>query len=287
MADGWGFGPWGLSPWGFGVSAPALASAVAIRENAVRLTFTEPIVYDRTGRPRDGARASFYGVSPVAGTSGLDGEPARAVIVGRVDAAGGGGTVFDLLLDRALTHWPARYVANAHGVWGLSGLPIDTSGITAAFDGVRAGKVPLSAEDQPSVVGADIALPQTANAALAARADGALLGAFAVDATGDYAFDAGLQSLVKRIMRRLFATPGGFAHLPSYGLGLGQRVKRLSTAAERNALTRDAEAQVRQEPEVAEVKVEIAAIGGAAFRLKVRVRTRFGAEAEFAVPLPA
>lgn len=287
MVDGWGFGPWGLSPWGFGVAAPALASAVAIRENVVRLTFTEPIVYDRTGRPRDGARASFYGVSPVAGTAGLDGEPARPVIVGRVDAAGGGGTAVDLLLDRALTHWPSRYVANAHGVWGLSGLPIDPSGITAAFDGVRAGKVPLSAQDEPSLVGADIALPQTADAIVAARADGALLGAFAVDATGDYAFDAGLQSLIKRIMRRLFAAPGAFAHLPGYGLGLGQRVKRLSTAAQRSAIVKDAEAQIRQEPEVAEVKVELLQFAPGAFRLKVRARTRFGQEAEFAVPLPA
>lgn len=283
--SGWGSGSWGFSPWGFGVDPPQLLSAAAIRENLIRLTFSEAILYTRTGAPRDGSRRELYAVTPVAGTAGFDGEAARPVLVGRVDAAGGGGTVLDLWLDRPVTHWPARYLAVAHGVYSTAGLPIDPSASSAALDGVRAGRRTLDPDRGSVVIGADIAAPPTATAAQAANAEGAVLGAYAVDSTGDFAFDAGLQSLGKRILRRLLASPGAYAHLPAYGAGLRERVKRLASASERSRLVKLVEDQVRLEPEVQEVGADLAPLATNAWTLKLRVRTRFSQEATLSVPL--
>lgn len=284
--SGWGSGSWGFTPWGFGADPPQLLSAVAIRENLIRLTFSEAILYTRTGAPRDGSRRELYAVTPVAGTSGFDGEAARPVIVGRIDAAGGGGTLLDLWLDRPLTHWPARYLASAFGVYSSAGMPIDPAASSAVFDGVRAGRRTLDPDRGSIVIGADIALPSTASAAEAARAEGALLGSYSVDATGDFAFDAGLQSLAKRILRRLLASPGAYAHLgPSYGAGLRERVKRLASASERSRLRKLVEDQVRLEPEVQDASAELTPLAMNAWTLKVKVRTRFAQEATLSVPL--
>lgn len=286
--SGWGSGAWGSTPWGSGEDAPRLLSASAIRENLVRLTFDSAVLYDRTGSPRDGSRRSLYAVTPVVGTVGFDDEPARPVLVGRVDRGGGGGTALDLWLDRPLTHFPARYLAVAHGVYGASGVPIDPTATSASFLGVRAGKVPRDAASGALAIGADIALPQTEAATLAARASGALLGSYAVDATGDFAFDQGIQSLIKRILRRLFAEPGAYAHLgKDYGAGLRGLVKKLATPNARAELIRLAAQQAKAEPEVADASATLRQVASNAWELRLAVRTRFSQEFAFATPLAA
>ena len=286
--SGWGSGAWGSTPWGSGEDAPRLLSATAVRENLVRLTFDSAVLYDRTGSPRDGSRRALYAVTPVAGTVGFDDEAARPVLVGRVDRGGSGGTALDLWLDRALTHYPARYLAVAHGVYGASGVPIDPSATSASFLGVRAGKVPQDAASGAVAIGADIALPQTEAAALAARASGALLGSYAVDATGDFAFDQGVQSLIKRILRRLFAEPGAYAHLgPTYGAGLRSLAKKLATPNARAELQRLAAQQAKAEPEVADASATLRQVAPNAWELRLAVRTRFSQEFAFATPLAA
>lgn len=284
--SGWGSGQWGLSPWGSGADAPRLLSAVAVRENAVLLTFDGALVYTNTLGPRDAARTSAYALSPVAGTVGLDGEPARPVLVGRADLAGSAGAAVLLWLDRALTHFPARYLVAAPGVYGAGGLPVDSAAQSATFYGVRAKRF-QPASEVDLAVGRDLANPQTPGAAEAARAQGSTLGSYVVDSTGDYAFDAGEVSYVKRVLRRLWARPGAFKHLPdSYGLGLGGRVKRLGSGRERAALARDAAEQVKLEPETADASAELALVGPNAFDLRVKARTRFSdRQLSFAVPL--
>lgn len=285
--SGWGLGSWGLSPWGSGAEPPRLVSANAIRENAIRLVFDQAVRLDDSGGPRDGARIDFYGVLPVVGTVGLDGEPARPVSVARVAPAGSGGAAVELGLDRPLTHWPSRYVVTAFGVWSLSGFPIDPEASSAVVEGVRAAKAPRPRADSAEIVGADIALPFTASAANASRGIGTLLGAYTVDATGDFAWDAGLTTLMKRVLRRLFTEPGTFSHLPSYGLGLRNKVKRLATATELRRLEREAESQVRREPEVESCSVRIAHRGAGIHDMSVKVKTRFGLEASTSVPIAA
>lgn len=281
--SGWGSGSWGFSPWGSGADAPRLLSARAIRENCVRLEFSEAIVFDRTRRPRDGSRRELYGIAPVSGVS-LDGEPVRPVLVARADAAGGAGTLVDLWTDRPLTGWPARYLAAAHGVWSTAGLPIDPAATSAAFDGCRALRPSLDPATSASLIGADVASPQTSFAS----AGGPLLGGWVVDATGDLAVDRGLAGLGKRLVRRVFAEPGSYAHLgPGYGAGLRSRVKRLASARDRADLARLVEDQCRREPEVAEASATVAQIGSQnAVRVELRVRTRFGQEASISLTAP-
>lgn len=284
--SGWGLGQWGFSPWGSGSDAPRLLSAVAVRENAVRLTFDAAVLFTNTLGPKDAARTGAYSLSPVAGTVGLDGEAARPALVGRVDLAGSGGAAVLLWLDRALTHFPARYLVAAPGVYGAGGLPVDSAAQSATFYGVRAARV-VAATEIDLAVGRDLANPQTPGAADLARAQGSTLGSYVVDSTGDYAFDAGEVSYVKRVLRRLWARPGAFKHLPdSYGLGLGERVKRLAGGRERAALAKDAADQVKLEPETADASAELALVGPNAFDLRVKARTRFSERAlSFAVPL--
>lgn len=284
--SGWGLGAWGSSPWGSGADAPTLASAEAIRENLVRLTFSTAIKFDLTGGPRDGARPSAYSVTPVAGTVGLDGEAARAVLVGRVDAAGAGGAAVDLWLDRPLTHYPALYVASASGVYGATGVPVEAPA-SAVLYGVRA-HAPSKADPMLQVVGRDLANPQTGSDLVVARAAaGVALGGFPVDVTGDYAFDGGTASYVKRCVRRLLADPGAYAHLgPEYGAGLRRRVKRLASRADRADLERVAAEQVRREPETADASAALALVASNTWELRVRARTRFSdRELSFGVPL--
>lgn len=286
--SGWGLGQWGLSPWGSGSDAPRLLSAVAVRENAVRLNFDAALLYTGTLGPKDASRPGAYALSPVAGTSDQDGAPARAVLVGRVDPAGAAGAALLLWLDRALSGFPARYLVAAPGVYGAGGLPVDASAQSATFYGVRAER-PVLATPEALAVGRDLANPQTPGALAEARTQGLTLGSYVADSTGDYAFDAGETSYLKRVYRRLLARPGAFKHLPAdYGLGLLARSKRLATGQQRADLARDAAEQVRREPETAEASAQVVLVGPNAYELRVKARTRFSPrELGFAVPLGA
>jgi len=135
----------------------------------------------------------------------------------------------------------------------------------------------------------DFANPQTLGGAVAsglAMPDAALLGTFRIDATGDYAFDEGTETIRKRVIRRLVTAKGGFAHLPTYGVGITALGKRLAVAATLAAVAADAEAQILNEPDVAEVSVRpvVDATAPSIVRFQIRVRTKEGKAAEFSVP---
>lgn len=114
----WGFGTWGGSPWGGGpLGAIAVESVLAVRENVMRVTFNVPVYYSSILDPPDASRPEKFSVTPVAGTFGLDGTPARPVSVARVDLVGedgevvigGGGRRLDLVLDRPMSPHAALY----------------------------------------------------------------------------------------------------------------------------------------------------------------------------------
>jgi hypothetical protein len=93
-----------------------------------------------------------------------------------------------------------------------------------------------------------------------------------VDADGDYRNDADLQTLKKRILRRLMTRRGALAHAPEYGL-------RVSIKAQsRIGLLRDLQAQayeqIRAEPGVRDVRVTVSAPHPAIVRLKLQVFAR-------------
>jgi phage baseplate assembly protein W len=84
-----------------------------------------------------------------------------------------------------------------------------------------------------------------------------LLGSFAVDDTGDYAFDDGLTNFKKRILRRLIYRKGSFPHMPEYGVGVPAYVKQLSIAATRGRLAAEAQQQISREPDCVSCTVDV------------------------------
>jgi hypothetical protein len=73
-------------------------------------------------------------------------------------------------------------------------------------------------------------------------------GRWLITPTGDIDAHAGVEAIEKRIIRRAITAPGGFAHLPRYGLGL--REKKLLRASQRATLRARTFEQVRSETDV-------------------------------------
>jgi hypothetical protein len=162
------------------------------------------------------------------------------------------------------------------GLRGPTGLPL-APGSSALFYGVQAG--PRTQLQDQILAGRDIANPQTL-AALRGLPNGgqlpsSVLGTYQPDGTGDYANDAGLTGYVKRVTRRLMTRKGAFAHLPKYGVGLPDDVKRLQRPGFREAVAADAEDQIMQEPETLSVSVRVTQVGSKTL-FQVRAQTKLG-----------
>lgn len=261
--SGWGSGAWGSCPWGV-CSFPDLTivDAQAVSENVIRVTFSTLVYFSDLLDASDASIPSKYTVTPVAGTIGLDGTPARAVSVVMVtpspvpqDVAAP--SVLDLTLDRPMTAFPAQYTLAIANIYTADlGRLIDPLGSTLNVYATFKQIAPPTLEQRHA--SRDFANPQTQSAMLdpLPNPNNPLnLGVFSVDDTGDYAFDEGLVAYKKRILRRLFTNTSAFAHLPGYGVGVASHGKRLATSAILKSLTADAEKQIAQEPETESVTV--------------------------------
>ncbi len=123
---------------------------------------------------------------------------------------------------------------------------------------------------QPTEQQYDLANPQLPSQAGANQS----LGTLYVDDTGDYTNDSGRDSLKKRIIRRITTIPGGFFHLPNYGVTL--REGTLLTSTELRRLQIETESQTRQEPEVINARTTVSQIQPGIVRLNVRVQDSTG-----------
>lgn len=285
LADGgWGRGAWGGGAGLTGSGAELqIVSADAIAENVVRLFFSEAPLFNGLRTPNDASVIARYSVTVVPGTFGLDELPTRTVApafvaIGAV--AGAEGSVLDLTVDRPFSPFPSQYlVAVNQLVSAAAGTPLAIGHTSTKFFGVYRGRVPPLPAN--IVARRDIANPQTAAALLALPGvdPNTPLATYAVDASGDYAADSGTVSYKKRVFRRLTTGKGRFAHLPAYGVGVPDAVKKLGRAGFIAALAADAEAQIRQEPETLDVKVTQVATTGAPpgfVRLRIRAKTKAG-----------
>jgi len=295
--SGFGSGPWGAIPWGDGgAGSIQLLAALAVRENVVRLTFDQAIYLSHLLDRFDASAPSHYVLSPDPTSVGADGTPARAVMAVTADFARdgtgallGGDSIIDIVLDRPMTPWPARYLIQVVDLLSADFLNVITTTIIG-FDAVYKQLSPPTLE--VAVPTRDIANPQTRQALLDPVPDPndpLNLGTFVVDDTGDLAFDEGLTSLKKRILRRLVTSPGRFAHLPGYGVGIPDHGKRLAQAAVIAQLSASAEAQIALEPEVAKVKVRpvLDVNNPGLVRFRILVRTKTGAAQRLDVPFEA
>jgi hypothetical protein len=300
MSGAWGEGQWGEGPWGGGVTGSSLAllTAVAIKENVMRLTFTQPVYFSTYLDPADASNPAKYAVTAMPGTFGSDGSPARAVSVATVTLAttsdgvaqSAYGSVVDLSLDRMMTSYPASYAVTVAGVYSAD-LMNEIESVTMTAPAV------FRAIEQPSLaspaISADLANPQTFAGAISAGvipskaiAASVNLGSFAVDESGDYALDRGTANLQKRILRRLVTSPNGFAHLPGYGVGVPQYGKRLVQSQSLTNVVAQGEQQIANEPDVSKVKIvpRVSTDGSGLVYLTVLVQPVAGTALAYTVP---
>lgn len=277
--SGWGSAPWGLGPWGAGaVDALELLGALAVRENVVRLSFNVAPHYTGLLTQNDAANPARYVLTPQGAPEAISGGPARPVLPVQVQVAavaGSGGRLLDVVLDRPLSPWATRYAITVNLLRSYDGAMLDPSKASAVFDGLYRQLRPADASaPTPS---RDVANPWGYQAQLSAGVVPSMgdLGVFPVDASGDYAFDQGIQQLKKRIFRRLNTPKNAFPSLPGYGVGVPTYSKRLGTEAIRQQIVADAQAQLSSEPDVAAVSVKAFTPAGnpsvTIFRVQVRM----------------
>lgn len=279
---GWGAGEWGTSPWGIGSPALKLIDAQPIRDNLVRLFFNVPPKFTGVLDPNDASDPERFVITIIPGT--LDGEDPRQVfpVESRLSIlAGAGGSQLDIIVDRPFDKFPSRYRITVNQLRSAAGALLEPGFTSFAFSGLSANRIVRQRD--LLLPNRDIANPQTREALLdplPITDDPLILGSIPVDDNGDYAFDEGITSIKKRIYRRLVTGKGKFSHLPDYGVGFPDQVKRLGTQAKRVELAVEAEKQILQEPDVEAVSVVIVndAQRPGAFRVQIRVQTKVSSD---------
>lgn len=264
-----------------------LTDALAVRENVVRLSFNEAPYYSRWLDPGDAFDTDHFDINGVAGTVGLEGELVRPVGVQEVDQVLDSSqlvipTQLDVVLDRGMTRYPAQYTIVLSTLKSTLGDLLDGSFSAFTFYGV--GAAFIEPADTKVVLSRDFANAQTIAglAGTGAQQVSANLGKYIVDASGDYASDQGLQQLKKRIFRRLVTRKGSFVHLPGYGVGLLDMIKKLASSSVRARLATETESQIKREPGVAKAKVKLEDIAPGVIRLVILVRSADLRDARFA-----
>ena len=220
--------------------------------NSVRVAFSSPPVVFNKNATTDGLNpANYFLAQPAPLTQSVvsDGANSSSVTV-----------FFDAELPAgALLSLTVQNVSDGSTVVPTTTLPI----------------VPFGAERRPGPVGQalgrfDIANPQTPQDSGPGRA----LGVFQLDESGDLANDTGRANLRKRIFRRLSTRPGGFFHLPNYGLNLED--KTLITPTQLRRIQIDTQDQILEEPDVVAASVRVSQLAPGVVRLRLIVTDRFG-----------
>ena len=272
---------------GGGLIIPAtFMSALAIRENVIRLYFTAPVYFSGLLDPGDASNPQNYVVSPVAGTTGRDGNAPRPVS-GVSVAVGTELASIDITLDRPMTPSPAQYQVASSGLLdGATSVPVPTAtGATPALYRVLVPAVATAATPSRDVANPN-SLPDLVAVSPYANPTSAL-GTLVYDDTGDYALDDGLVSYKKRVLRRGITRKNGFAHLPGYGVGIPTYGKKLQRAGLRSQLAQDWQTQIGLEPETASVSVtsSVDPSNPALVYFAVRATTKAGKSVNFQLPV--
>lgn len=295
----WGSVPWGLSSWG-GASTTTLSllAAFAARENVVRLVFSMPVYFSKILDQYDASNSAKYTVSAVAGSFDGISQPTREVRAIAVELPDDlsippvlpqeVGFYIDVVLDRPMSSYPALYdvtISDLQNTSHTSTLATATFRFEAAYRELQKPTLEVAAPVR------DFANPQTGGALVETGsdvvADASALASYIQAADGDYAFDEGNTGRKKRVIRRFVTEPGGFAHLPGYGLGLLSRCKKLARLDQIGKLTTDARLQLQREPDIAK-GVVTADFGDKPnfLRLHVGIKPRGTHSQKFTIPIP-
>lgn len=285
---GFGAGEWGSSYWGVGADPLRLIRADPIADNKVRLSFNQAVRFTGILDPNDASSRHRYSIAAVENTL-ANGTTPRAVFPA-VPQQTAGGSQIDLITDRHFDGYPGRYLVTVNQLRAISGGLLDPAHTTVEFDGLDAFKLVATPSNQ--LPNRDIANPQTYLAMLDPLPETdveVILGSIPIAESGDYAFDHGLVSFKKRVIRRVVSSKKRFAHIPGYGVGIVQEIKRLGSAAKRAELSAESRKQIMQEPECIDCSVDIVpdSTKPGLYRMRIRARTKTSGDVAVDIPLIA
>jgi hypothetical protein len=236
---GYGLGPYGFGPYGdpFGGSSISVVSAWAITTHGVRVTLTgEPAAEDQFAAG-DATNAATWEV--------LDVTTGRSLTV--VLATMHDSTTVDLATLEPLGDHLETHRVTAAGLLSALGTPA-TSPLSADFAGVVNSTDPIDATALVDFRDRDLANPP-----FQAGRDMGAGGTLVFGSDGDLETETGRPLTRKLIIRRLTTRRGTMPHLPQYGLELDEK-EPVPNGGDFVALLRDVEEQVKQEPDVVEVR---------------------------------
>ena len=110
-------------------------------------------------------------------------------------------------------------------------------------------------------------------------------GDYEVSHTGDWIIVEGEEALKQAVLRRLITSPGEWATLPDYGVGVRDFIKAKNTPGARAELVNRIESQLLKEPRIARVREVIIDTESVADGLKVSVKFDARGEIQRSRPL--
>ena len=233
---GYGIGGYGTSPYGGVGTGVQLASAFALNTRTVRVAVVGMPLRSSPFATGDGLNPATWFVENLF--TGQVYSVVAATLAQDPDT-------FDIALLEdmgpiAQTHRiGSTALRSTHGVLVSAPTTIDFPGVAAL------------AKSTPEHQAADRRLAVADVASVEFPRGNAAAGTLLVTAAGDYDVVQGTALVRKLILRRLSTTPGGFFHLPDYGVGL--RLKQTYNVGDLIKLKAEIERQLRREPEVAQV----------------------------------
>ena len=256
----WGTSSYGLSVWGTAVlPAPAVLSAIATSERTVEVRLSSAALANSQIGRGDALNPQSWDVRDF-----VSGETFHVIAVRKISA-----DTFELYTLFKFGNFKVIHLVDATAVLKSTGIPYG-SPTTFQFLGCAATRRKV----QPSH-GVDIANPPF-------DTNGRPGGTLRVGSSGDYDDESGLDFYRKIIIRRLTTLPGGFFHMPDYGLGL--RLKEQLPINDMVRLQAQIELELAREPEFQSVHARLSLSTSGVLLIEVQVRLT-GTGAQLVVPV--
>lgn len=230
---GFGNSPYGFGSYGTSPTTITVAGAFAISTHGVRVLLSaEPLHEDEF--------STGDALNPLTWTVQNDtqGQTLSVIAVSMHDAIS-----IDLVTLDALGDHLDRHTVTAVGLLSIDGFAV-TLPNSADFDGVVQTMDPVERVRSEDFRDRDLANPPFQ----IDRGLGAA-GTLQITDDGDFATEAGLPLIRKLVLRRMNTRRGAFRHLPEYGVLLAEK-EPISSGGDLQAILRDVEQQVAQEPDV-------------------------------------
>lgn len=230
----WGLVPWGGAPWGGGAAAVTALRAYPVDRRRVRVCFSGAVRFASELAEGDGANTDTWLVTELTPAGGVELTFQIATATDVVAAR-----TIDLRLIEPLGPATARHSVEFPTLVTPGGAPV-AAPTTLYFNGL--GLAMAAGRGQHI----DLLNAETTGS-----------GGLVATTAGSYEVHSGVELLRKIVLRRLTTPTGAFIHLPRFGIELRAKEPVRSITALQAQVT----AQLRQEPEIAAVRVVVARQG--------------------------